>query len=266
MLGRDEFAGRLLHSSEYKNPTPFRDQDVLVVGPGSSGMEIAYDLAQGGAARVWLSARTPPNIFLREGPGGLPGDYIAVLFVHLPVRIADGLARFARRKTLGDLTDHGLPIPDEGVFARYHRLGVTPAVIDPEVIDAIKTGAIEIVAGSESLDRTGANLAGGRRVEAHSIICATGYTRRTARRPPRRARRARHPARARQEPSSRRPQIHRLHPPPRPARLHRQGSQTSRRSYRQRAVTGDACTRLATWSIVGSGLLLPSALRDGRSR
>jgi cation diffusion facilitator CzcD-associated flavoprotein CzcO len=175
--GRDEFAGRLLHSSEYQSPTPFRDQEVLVVGPGSSGMEIAYDLAEGGAARVWLSARTPPNIFMREGPGGLPGDYIAVLFVHLPVRIADGLARFARRKTLGDLTNYGLPMPDEGVFARFHRLGVTPAVIDPEVIEAIKTGAIEIVPGTESLDRTGARLAGGGRVEPDSIICATGYKR-----------------------------------------------------------------------------------------
>jgi cation diffusion facilitator CzcD-associated flavoprotein CzcO len=175
--GREAFAGRLLHSSDYKNPTPFRDQQVLVVGSGSSGMEIAYDLAEGGAARVWLSARTPPNIFLREGPGGLPGDYIAVLFVHLPVRIADGLARFARRKTLGDLTDYGLPIPDEGVFARFHRLGVTPAVIDPEVIDAIKTGRIEIVPGTESLDRTGARLTGGDRVEPDSILCATGYKR-----------------------------------------------------------------------------------------
>jgi hypothetical protein len=175
--GRDAFAGRLLHSADYKNPTPFRDQGVLVVGTGSSGMEIAYDLAVGGAAKVWLSARTPPNIFMREGPGGLPGDYIAVLFVHLPVRVADGLARFARRKTLGDLTDYGLPIPDEGVFARFHRLGVTPAVIDPEVIDAIKAGRIEIVPGTESLDRTAARLTGGGRVEPNSIICATGYTR-----------------------------------------------------------------------------------------
>ena len=39
-------------------------------------MEIAYDLAQGGATKVWLSARTPPNILMRTGPGGLPGDVI----------------------------------------------------------------------------------------------------------------------------------------------------------------------------------------------
>ena len=41
---------QLLHAAEYRNPVPFRDRDVLVVGPGCSGMEIAYDLAEGGAA------------------------------------------------------------------------------------------------------------------------------------------------------------------------------------------------------------------------
>jgi len=46
-------------------------------------MEIAHDLAEGGASKVWLSARTPPNIVLREGPGGLPGDMIAVVLLHL---------------------------------------------------------------------------------------------------------------------------------------------------------------------------------------
>ena len=42
-------AASLLHAAEYRNPEPFRDRDVLVVGPGCSGMEIAYDLAEGGA-------------------------------------------------------------------------------------------------------------------------------------------------------------------------------------------------------------------------
>jgi cation diffusion facilitator CzcD-associated flavoprotein CzcO len=173
--GREQFAGRILHSSEYKNASPFRGSSALVVGTGCSGMEIAYDLAEGDAANVWLSARTPPNIFMREGPGGLPGDYIAGVLVHLPARLADGVARFARRMVLGDLTAYGLPIPEEGVFARFHRLGVTPAVVDPEVIDAIKAGRIEVVPGTESFDRTGVRLADGRRIEPNVVVCATGY-------------------------------------------------------------------------------------------
>ncbi|HEX6229712.1 MAG TPA: NAD(P)/FAD-dependent oxidoreductase, partial [Solirubrobacterales bacterium] len=66
--GRDSFEGQLLHSAEYRNPEPFVGKRTLVVGPGCSGMEIANDLAEGGAAKVWLSARTPPNIILRAGP------------------------------------------------------------------------------------------------------------------------------------------------------------------------------------------------------
>jgi cation diffusion facilitator CzcD-associated flavoprotein CzcO len=50
--GREAFAGPLLHWSEYRNPDRFRGRRVLVIGPGCSGMEIAYDLAAGGAARV----------------------------------------------------------------------------------------------------------------------------------------------------------------------------------------------------------------------
>jgi len=73
----DSFEGRLLHACDYKNPQPFHGERVLVVGPGCSGMEIAYDLAEGGASKVWLSARTQPNMILREGPGGIPGELVA---------------------------------------------------------------------------------------------------------------------------------------------------------------------------------------------
>jgi cation diffusion facilitator CzcD-associated flavoprotein CzcO len=171
------FDGRLLHACEYKNPEPFRDAAMLVVGPGCTGMEIAYDLAQGGAKKVWLSARTPPNILTRQGPGGLPGDLMGIALLHAPARVGDAVARFGRRMDLGDLSDYGLPVPEEGVFSRLRRLGVAPAIVDEEMIEAIKAGEIEIVRGVESLDATGARLADGARLEPDAIICATGYRR-----------------------------------------------------------------------------------------
>lgn len=76
--GRERFSGRLLHSAEYRNPREFHGADVLVVGPGCSGMEIAYDLAEGGASRVRVAVRTQPNIILRQA-GPLPGDVPAAL-------------------------------------------------------------------------------------------------------------------------------------------------------------------------------------------
>ena len=175
--GRERFDGRLLHSGDYANPEPFRGQDVLVVGPGCSGMEIAHDLAAGGANTVWLSARTPPNITLRAGPGGLPGDFIARALLPLPVRLGDAIANAGRRIDVGDLSEYGLPVPEEGVFARLERLGVAPAIVDEEVIEAIKARRIGIVRGVESLDETGVTLADGARVEPHAVICATGFRR-----------------------------------------------------------------------------------------
>jgi cation diffusion facilitator CzcD-associated flavoprotein CzcO len=175
--GRSEFRGRVLHSAEYRNPEPFVGESVLVAGSGCSGMEIAYDLASGGAARVWLSARTPPNILLRKGPGGLPGDVIATALLHTPVRFADAFANFGRKMDIGDLSDYGLPVPEEGVFARFHRLGVVPSIVDPEVIDAIKSGEIEVVRGLESFDAGGVRLADDTRLEPTVVIAATGYRR-----------------------------------------------------------------------------------------
>ena len=175
--GRERFGGQLIHSREYRNPEPFRDMSVLVVGPGCSGMEIAYDLVEGGASKVWLSARTPPNIVLRSGPAGLTGDMVAVVMLHLPARFGDAFARFGRKRDLGDLTEFGLPIPDEGVMSRLHRTGQAPAIVDEEVIEAIKARRIEVVKGVESLDESGVQLADGSRVEPEAVICATGYSR-----------------------------------------------------------------------------------------
>ena len=175
--GRETFEGGLLHSSEYRNPGPFDGKRVLVVGPGSSGMEIAKELADGGAAKVWLAVRTPPNLLLRQGPGPIPGDLIGTLLWHLPTRLADRIARFGSRMDFGDLTDHGLPRPETGVFTDVRTRGKVPAIVDSEVSDAIKEGRIEVVAAVASFDSSGVDLADGTRIEPESVICATGYRR-----------------------------------------------------------------------------------------
>jgi cation diffusion facilitator CzcD-associated flavoprotein CzcO len=173
--GADGFTGELLHSSDYRNPHPFHGRNVLVVGSGSSGMEIAHDLATGGAAKVWLAVRTPPNILVRSLPGGLPGDPLAALLYRMPVPIADTIASAARRKSLGDLAEFGLPMPDEGVFFRVKHRDRAPAAVDMDVIDAIKDGMIEVVATVESFDTDGVVLVDGSWLDAHAVVLATGY-------------------------------------------------------------------------------------------
>jgi cation diffusion facilitator CzcD-associated flavoprotein CzcO len=170
-----EFTGEVLHSSAYRNPGSHQAKSVLVVGSGSSGMEIAHDLATGGAAKVWLAVRTPPNIMLRSLPGGLPGDLVSLPLYRLPVRIADAIGRAARRKNLGDLSEFGLPIPEEGVFSRVKRLDQVPSLVDMDVIDAIRDGSIEVVSAIESFDGDKVVLVDGSRLDAHAVVLATGY-------------------------------------------------------------------------------------------
>jgi cation diffusion facilitator CzcD-associated flavoprotein CzcO len=169
--GRARFRGEVLHAAGYRSAAPYRGQDVLVVGPGCSGAEIAFDLAEGGAQRVRLAVRTPPNILIRE-PIGAP---LAVLFRALPPGIGDAVVRFVRRRKVGDLTEFGLPIPEEGVFTRLRRLGVAPMIVDMTVIEAIRARRIEIVAAVEGFDETGVTLADGARLEPDTVVAATGY-------------------------------------------------------------------------------------------
>jgi cation diffusion facilitator CzcD-associated flavoprotein CzcO len=170
-----EFAGEVLHSSDYRNPAPYQGRRVLVVGSGSSGMEIAHDLATGGAAKVWMAVRTPPNIMLRGGPAGLPGEVIALPLYRAPKGLADAMARRARARFIGDLSAFGLPVPAEGTFSLLARANRPPSLVDLEVIDAIRDGSIEVVATVDALDGDGVRLVDGRRLDADVLVCATGY-------------------------------------------------------------------------------------------
>lgn len=57
----ESFQGEYLHSSEYKNGEKFAGKDVLVVGCGNSGMEIAYDLSKCNA-KVSIVVRSPVSL------------------------------------------------------------------------------------------------------------------------------------------------------------------------------------------------------------
>ena len=83
--------------------------------------------------------------------------------------------RFVRAKKVGDLSEYGLPAPEEGVFSRLKRLHVAPMIVDAEVLQAIRERRIEIVGAVEGFDETGVLLAGGERIEPDAVIAATGY-------------------------------------------------------------------------------------------
>jgi putative flavoprotein involved in K+ transport len=171
--GVEEFRGRLVHSADYRNPEPYGRLDVLVVGPGNSGSEIAVDLAEGGAARVWLSVRTPPQITRRDS-FGIPAQAIGIAVGRLPRTWVDPLSKALRRLTIPDLTEYGLPRPSEGLRTQYLRTGVTP-VLDVGIVDAVRSRRVEVVAAVERFEDGQVVLADGTRLAPDAIVAATGF-------------------------------------------------------------------------------------------
>jgi cation diffusion facilitator CzcD-associated flavoprotein CzcO len=173
--GRDEFTGELVHASQYRNAEPYRGRDVLVVGSGNTGAEIAVDLVEGGARRVRLAVRTPPNIVRRQ-VGGTPNQVMAVALRNFPPKFVDSFVRVAQRVTIGDLTKHGLPKPERGVYTRVIEDDVIP-IIDVGLISCVKKGQVEIVGALLGFDGPEVILAAHERIQPEAVIVATGYRR-----------------------------------------------------------------------------------------
>ncbi|MGW7524912.1 flavin-containing monooxygenase [Streptomyces sp. NPDC054783] len=172
--GLAEYGGEFLHASEYRNAKPFADRDVLVVGVGNTGAEIAVDLVEGGASRVRLAVRTAPHI-VRRSTAGWAAQYTGVLVRRLPTGLVDRLAKPMARLSVPDLSGHGLPRPDTGLYSRVNE-GSIP-VQDVGIIDAVRTGRIEIVPAVEGFEDDNVLLTDGSRVGPDVTIAATGYVR-----------------------------------------------------------------------------------------
>lgn len=172
--GREDFTGELLHAGQYRNPAPYAGRDVLVVGVGNTGAEIAVDLVEGGASRVRLAVRTAPHI-VRRSTAGWAAQFTAIAVRHLPVALVDRLARPLAKLSVPDLSAHGLPRPDTGLYSRVNA-GSIP-VQDVGLIDAVRKGRIEIVAAVEGFEDGKVVLADGSRIEPEVVVAATGYRR-----------------------------------------------------------------------------------------
>lgn len=173
--GRDGFRGELLHACRYRNGAPYAGRDVLVVGAGNSGAEIAVDLVEHGAARVRLSIRTPPHVLLRS-VGGLPTTAVSVATRYVPSAVIDPVVAALQRLTVGDLSAHGMPRPPVGVYRRVRTEHAIP-ILDVGLVDAVKRGSVEVVAAVERFDGSDVVLTDGSRITPDVVVAATGYRR-----------------------------------------------------------------------------------------
>lgn len=169
--GIDSFCGTILHSSQYHDPKPYKGRTVLVVGAGNSGAEITVALTQAGAAQVWISVRTPPNIVPRVSNNW---QAAGVLAHRLPLALGDHGAALMQRLAVPDLTSYGLPRPTTGLFTRAARDDVSP-LIDHGFVKAVRSGAVVPTPAVIALHHHEVVLTDGTRLVPEVVVAATGY-------------------------------------------------------------------------------------------
>jgi NADPH-dependent glutamate synthase beta subunit-like oxidoreductase len=171
--GLATWTGALTHSAQYRNAEPFRGRNVLVVGPGNSGAEIATDLAEGGAASVSLAIRTPPHIVRRE-TAGWPAQMNGVLLGRLPERAFNAMAAAMARVEVPDLRPYGIDRPSKGLKTRLRTERYVP-LQDVGIVRDVVAGRVRPVAAVQGFTATSVLLADGTSVQPDAVIAATGY-------------------------------------------------------------------------------------------
>ena len=171
--GLNQYAGELVHSGDFRNAWPFRGRDVLVVGAGNSAADIAVQLSDNGARKVWLAVRTPPHL-VRRAIGPIPSDVFLELFARVPARIIDPVIGRLNRLLFGDLSVYGFRRPPLGLKATVEQRGRIPTLAD-ELVDAVRAGRVEVVAAVAAVDSGRVILGDGTAVTPEVIVAATGF-------------------------------------------------------------------------------------------
>ena len=163
-----EFAGEILHSRDYRHPRQFEGRNVLIVGAGNSGCDIACDASRS-ARRTLISLRRgyyfiPKHIF------GQPADVFGEQGPHLPYVIERPILQGLLRLLNGDISRLGLPLPDHSILESH-------PVMNTQILHALSHGDLEVRADVRELRGREVTFADGRTDPVDLIVLATGYLR-----------------------------------------------------------------------------------------
>ncbi|GAB2583364.1 flavin-containing monooxygenase [Microlunatus antarcticus] len=178
LVGRDAYAGRLVHPQAWPADLDVADRDVVVIGSGATAVTLVPALVDRGA-RVTMVQRSPSYVAsvprLDRSRSARVRGIVTQAGLYALSRRAPGLVRgwllrdVARRLPPGyDVATHFTP--------RYEpwdqRLCVSP---DGDLFAAIASGRAEVVTGTvERLTAGGVRMASGRELAADVVVTATG--------------------------------------------------------------------------------------------
>ncbi|TKY74185.1 indole-3-pyruvate monooxygenase YUCCA11 [Spatholobus suberectus] len=167
--GLEGFEGEYMHCSKYMNGRDVYAKNVLVVGCGNSGMEIAYDLSNWGA-NTSIVVRGPVHFFTKEMV------YVGMsLLKYLKMEKVDKLMLLMSKLKYGDMSEYGLTRPKNGPFVLKEKGGTTPT-IDVGCVGRIKKGEIKVFPAISNIkEGKTVEFEDGENGQFDIIIFATGY-------------------------------------------------------------------------------------------
>ncbi|GAB3507883.1 flavin-containing monooxygenase [Emticicia fontis] len=172
LKGQETFGGEILHSEKYKNGKRYQNKNVLVVGYGNSGAEIALDLYESGA-KTFVSIRNPVNIVKREFKGRSTQS-LAIFFIRFGNTVYDFIARLFKKLVLKAVEGTNIPISPLAPSEQLRTLGKV-SVIDVGTLAQIKAGNIKVMPDIQELAANEVIFIDGQKLWVDAIVMATGY-------------------------------------------------------------------------------------------
>ena len=164
-----EFAGKQLHSREYRNVGDIEGERVLVVGAGNSACDIAVETGDE-FGKSYISMRRG-NWFLPKTFLGIPvseiGDRIDRPWV--PDRMVQRrLVKLITRLSMGPNSRYGLDEPDYEVFDKH-------PIINSQMLYKVRHGNVEVKPDISRFAGNTVHFVDGSSIEADTVVYATGY-------------------------------------------------------------------------------------------
>lgn len=162
--GSDSFAGRQMHSHEYRDAGPLAGRRVVVLGVGNSGVDIAC-AASYAAEATFLASRRGVHV-LRKRLGGRPIDQnLPPTWIPWKVK-QKGFEVLGWRS--GHVSDHGFPKPD-------HKIGHAHPTLSEELYDRLADGSVLAKPNIRELAGDQVVFEDGSRERIDTVIYCTGY-------------------------------------------------------------------------------------------
>jgi len=165
---RGVFAGRILHSHDYRVPEAFAGKRVLVVGMGNSGCDIACDLARV-ADRTVLSTRRGAHV-IPKYLFGVPLDTVCPEFIwrFAPMWLFRRAFQTVVWMNRGTLALYGLPRPGHAVLQEH-------PTISSDLPSLVREQRVIMKPDIDHLDGEAVVFADASREPFDAIVLATGY-------------------------------------------------------------------------------------------